>query len=358
MSGAGKILSTFHFRRIAIAVLLGLGVASWLVYRNFDAGAFSRINWTCSSTFFLLVALVMMVIRDLAYMYRIRLLSDKKLAWRQSFHVIMLWEFASAVTPSVVGGSAVAMYIISREGISAGRSTAIVLITAFLDELFFVLMVPVVFLITGPALLFRSGGEYLLFNTRWGTAGIFWIGYGFILFLIVLIYLGIFVRPRAFKWVLIKVFSLRFLRKWRLKAADTGTDIIVAGKELKGRPFSFWMRAFAATFFSWTARFWVVNMLILTVAVVPLDHFLIYARQLIMWVIMLISPTPGGSGVAEYIFSGFLGEFIPAGLAPSLALLWRLISYYPYLFVGAVILPVWIKRVFSRAHLRKIRFSG
>ena len=331
--------------------MLGLGVASWLVYRNFDADAFSRINWTYTSTFFLAMALVMMVIRDAAYMYRIRLLSDNQLSWRQSFQVIMLWEFSSAVTPSVVGGSAVAMYIITREGISAGRSTAIVLITAFLDELFYVLMVPLVFMIVGTTSLFKSQGEYLLFNAQWGTAGIFWIGYGFILLLILLIYLGIFVRPRAFKWLLIKFFSLRFLRKWRQGAANTGTDIITTSRELKGRSFVFWLKAFGATFFSWTARFWVVNMLIMTVASVD-NHFLIYARQLIMWVIMLISPTPGGSGVAEFIFNGFLGEFIPTGLAPSLALLWRLISYYPYLFFGAIILPIWVKRVFSKHHLK------
>jgi len=47
------------------------------------------------------------------------------------------------------------------------------------------------------------------------------------------------------------------------------------------------------------------------------------------------------------VFVDFLGEIIPKGLGPSMALIWRLISYYPYLIIGAVILPIWIKRVFS-----------
>ena len=59
---------------------------------------------------------------------------------------------------------------------------------------------------------------------------------------------------------------------------------------------------------------------------------------------MLISPTPGSTGVAEIAFSGFLKDFIPYGLAAALAFLWRLISYYPYLFIGAIILPRWIRR--------------
>ena len=56
----------------------------------------------------------------------------------------------------------------------------------------------------------------------------------------------------------------------------------------------------------------------------------------------------GGSGLAEFMFTDFLGEFIPNGLSASMGLLWRLISYYPYLFIGAIILPRWI-----RSHFRK-----
>jgi hypothetical protein len=70
-----------------------------------------------------------------------------------------------------------------------------------------------------------------------------------------------------------------------------------------------------------------------------------------MWVIMLISPTPGGSGIAEYAFSVYLEEFIPRGLDGSLALLWRLVSYYPYLIIGVVLLPRWVRRVYIKRKL-------
>jgi len=62
---------------------------------------------------------------------------------------------------------------------------------------------------------------------------------------------------------------------------------------------------------------------------------------------LLISPTPGGAGIAEFVFSDFLGDFIPVGLTAALALLWRIVSYYPYIFIGAIVLPNWIKRVFK-----------
>ena len=75
---------------------------------------------------------------------------------------------------------------------------------------------------------------------------------------------------------------------------------------------------------------------------------LAYLLAPIIGIIILLSPTPGGSGIAEYMFTDFLGEFITKGLAPSLGLLWRMLSYYPYLIIGAILLPKWIR---SKTHL-------
>ncbi len=341
-----KILSFFRIRRIIVPVIIGLGVATYLLIRNFDRAAFEEVTWTGQSYFYVFLSLCLMAVRDIAYMYRLRVLTDGQLSWRRCFEVIMLWEFASAVTPSIIGGSAIALFIIHREGVSMGRTTAIVMITAFLDELFYIIMVPVMLIWVGPEKLFLSEGEYVLMNTRFGAQGIFVIGYVFILVLTTIIIYGVFINPRGLKFILLYLFKLPFLRKWRPKAAETGNEIIITSSEMKEKPFIFWVKAFAGTFFSWTARFWVVNAMLLAFVAVG-DHFLIYARQLVMWVILLISPTPGGSGVAEFVFSGFLGEFVPPGLTPAMGLLWRIISYYPYLFIGAIILPYWLKRVYA-----------
>lgn len=340
-----KVLNIFKFKRVIIPVVLGLGVVAYLVFKDFDPHPFYQIRWTYYTAVWIFVALLMVVIRDAAYMYRIRLLTDKQLTWRRSFDVIMLWEFASSVTPSVVGGSAAALYIVTKEGISPGRATAIVMITALLDELFYIIMVPVVIFLAGTGRLFMSETSYLFVNTKLGMQGIFIIGYLFILILTAIISFGIFIKPRGFKWILLRLFKIPFLRKWRYQAGQAGDDIIITSDEMRHKPVIFWIRAFVATFLSWTARFWVVNFLILSITPVG-QHFLIYARQLVMWVIMLISPTPGSSGVAEFLFSDFLGDFIPFGLTAAVALLWRLVSYYPYIIIGAIVLPSWIKRVY------------
>ena len=64
----------------------------------------------------------------------------------------------------------------------------------------------------------------------------------------------------------------------------------------------------------------------------------------VMGIIILLSPTPGGSGLAEFIFDDFLSLYIATGLAPALALLWRMMSYYPYIIVGVFLLPRWVRR--------------
>lgn len=343
---ANEILNVIRPKRVIYAILIGLATASWMLYDNFDPKVFSNISWSWYSTFWIMMAIMMMMIRDLGYMIRIRVLSEGKISWRDSFDVIMLWEFASAVTPSVVGGSAVAVFFINKEGINMGRSSAIVLITALMDELFFVIMVPLVFLIVGQSNLFPLAMQKSFFGMTLNVKGIFWTSYTIILIYVVSISYALLFKPRGFKALLLKVFKLPFLRRWRVKALETGNEIIIASKEIRNQSFAYWFKAISATFFSWTARYWVVNCLIMAFIAVD-GHFLIYARQLVMWIIMLISPTPGGSGIAEFAFSGFLKEF-SGGLDVPLAVLWRLISYYPYLFIGVIVLPRWLKKVYSR----------
>ena len=301
-----------------------------------------RIEWTWASTGWILLALVATAFRDLGYIFRIRTLSDGHLSWRQAFNVTFLWEFASALTPSVVGGSGIAMFIIGREGIVLGRATAIVLVTALMDELFYVVMVPLVFLLVGMEDLFPAELNLAFWGLPIKT--IFSIGYGFILLLVIAIFYGVFFRPRAFKFALLRVFKLPFLRTWRPLVIKVGDDIVTTSEELRGKPKRFWSKAFAATCFSWANRFVVINLIVAAFFTVD-DHLLLYARQLIMWVILLISPTPGGSGIAEIAFSGFFKDLLPAvGYIGAIAIIWRVLSYYLYLFMGTVILPRWLRR--------------
>jgi len=293
-----------------------------------------------------------MVGRDFGYMIRIRVLSDWQLTWLQAFRVIMLWEFTSAVTPGAVGGTGIATIYVHKEGISVGRSSAIVMITSLLDEFYFVLMFPLLLLLVGAGLLFAIPD-----SPGWthGLMAVALVGYGIKLIWVLGLSYGLFFNPRGLGKLIYRIFHLPLLRRWKRGAGKAALDIIVSSKEMKSRKPKFWIQAFLSTFLSWTSRYWVVNFMFLAFFAVH-DHFIIFARQLVMSLILLVSPTPGGSGVAEVTFDIFLGEFIPiAGFSIALAFLWRLISYYPYLIIGALLVPKWINDKFKSKKTKKTK---
>jgi uncharacterized protein (TIRG00374 family) len=288
-----------------------------------------------------------MILRDIGYMIRFKVLSENKVTWRQAFRVIMLWEFASAISPSAVGGTGVAVIFVHKEGISVGKSTAIVMATSFLDELYFLIMFPLMIFVVGPDLLFTIGEETgMSFANRFFYFAV--IGYGLKFLLFLFVGYGLFINPVIVKKTILAIFRVKFLRRWRNDARRAGIDIINNSKELKRKSIWFWLKAGGATFLSWTSRYWVVNAIFVALFVMKSDHFLLFAKQLVMWVMMLVSPTPGGSGFSEYIFSEYLGDFMPnvAGLAIIVAFVWRLFTYYPYLLMGVIIGPKWLNDKF------------
>jgi uncharacterized protein (TIRG00374 family) len=345
-SDSGKILKSFRPSRIALPILLGLGASTYLLVSNFNSQAFNAIHWTWTSSFWICMALIMVAIRDGAYMVRIRALTDNQLNWRQSFNVIMLWEFSSAIAPGMLGGGFFfAIFILNREKINMGRSITAIMLSSFQDGVFLAVMAPVVYFILGYDKLFATVNPDTFNQTIYYT---FWTAYWVIVAYKIFVAYALFINPRFIKWLLLKIFSLPFLKRWKRSALETGNQLIVASEGLKNKTRKFWINSFGGTFISWTARYSIVNCLILAFHNIPIDNFLVFARQVIMGIIILFSPTPGGTIVAEKVFSDYLGQFIPFGLSDSLGLLWRLLSYYPYIFLGAIILPRWIRNHFKR----------
>lgn len=106
---------------------------------------------------------------------------------------------------------------------------------------------------------------------------------------------------------------------------------------------AWWMQVFGATTLSWFSRYFVVNSLFW--GFVPAaSGLLVFGRQFVVWVVLMISPTPGGSGVSEWLFTNYYGDLINnLSVALVIAMIWRLLSYYIYLFAGAVLAPSYFK---------------
>ncbi|MFD2513288.1 lysylphosphatidylglycerol synthase transmembrane domain-containing protein [Pontibacter locisalis] len=338
-----KLQKQFSLRNILLPILLGLGVISYMLYKNYEPEQLQTL--VQANPFWIGMALLVLFIRDFGYMYRIRHITDKVLTWKQSFNVIMLWEFASCALPSVVGGSTIAAYILNKEKIPLGRSIAQVMLTALLDNLYFVLAVPLVLLFTKGQLFPEMIGLNETLRQSIGIA--FFISYLMIAVYAFSMFYALFINPKAVKNLLIRAGQLKPLRRWKEPLFRHANDLLIASKHMRTKKVSYWLHASLSTFFVWTARYIIIGCLIAAFTELSTyDHLIIFARNLIYKIVLFVSVTPGGAGFAEISFPAFFGAFV-GSFTTIVVLLYRLLTYYLYLLAGAFIFPRWATKVFT-----------
>ena len=339
-----NVLKTLNPNRVWIPVLIGVAIVAYLFYQD-DSVTLENLSLIFTAQVVpVTLAFIVLFARDVGYVYRIRTITGERLSWKSSIYVIILWEFASAVTPSVVGGTAVAVFILMKEGLKLGKALAYTMITAIFDNLYFVVMAPIVFLLAQGTIFPENAGVETQLGKSLPT--LFYISYSLIAAYTLIMAFAVLINPRWFKWLLLKITSIKWLRKWRPDAYEQGEEIMIASRELRGKNVRYWLKISLSTFFIWSARYAMLNCVIEAFTDQNfLEHITIFARQVVIWITMLISPTPGSSGTAEFIFTQFFKEDLGSVTFIS-NIFWRLMTYYPYLFLGAIILPRWIKRVF------------
>ncbi len=345
----------FSWWKILLPVLIGISVVGLMFYHDAEKGDFIDILKSIKLDFRVVTCIVLgflfMFGRDFGLTWRFRALTDRKLTWKQAWKVDMLCEFTNCITPSAVGGSSLGMVFLNSQGIEIGKATTLMLTTLFMDELFFVVACPIVVLFTPASEIFASGGHAFTHGIKYT----FWTVYLIIAAWTFLLFLGIIWKPIWINKTLSKISTWRILRKWSSSIAGMGENMVATSKELQKKSFGFWLEVFCGTALSWTSRYLVVNALFF--GFIPGDdkyQWVILARQFVIWVVLMISPTPGGAGLSEWLFSNYYGDIIgTAGMALILAVLWRIITYYLYLFIGAVLVPIWLKQSYGHNSHKK-----
>ena len=115
MNTPSNITSYFTRKKLIIPILIGILTAAYFFFQGFDIKAYDRIRWTGLSSIWIACALVMVTTRLLGYSYRLIVLSNYQLSWTQALQIIVLWEFSSAISPGIVGGSAAAFILLAKE---------------------------------------------------------------------------------------------------------------------------------------------------------------------------------------------------------------------------------------------------
>lgn len=347
----------FSYWKIVVPVLIGLGAVVLLFIHEAKGEdlkeVWDKIHFTWRTWLCVFLGFLFMWGRDFGLTWRFRALTNRELSWGQAYKVDFLCEFTSCVTPSAVGGSSLGMVFLNSQGIEIGRATTLMITTLFLDELFFVLSCPLIVLLTPSNYIFASAGDAFSHGIKFT----FWIVYGILFIWTFILFAGIIWKPEWIKTLLTKISGWRIIRKWSSSLVDLGNNMVATSHELRKKPFRFWLEVFGGTAVSWTSRYLVVNALFL--GFLPGDdkwQWVILARQFVIWVVLMVSPTPGGSGISEWIFSEYYGDLIStAGMALIMAVFWRIISYYVYLGIGAAIVPSWLKQTVGKFKKNKTK---
>lgn len=303
--------------------LVGMGVVVYLTYSPgiLEYLAFKRMPG-------LVIALAVTFLRVWLVATKIQFLSEGDLNWSAALRIALTWDFASAVTPSTIGGAPVATYAMTREGMQLGKSTALVLYGVLLDQFWYAMAVPIL-LVTGiwyevipPEIGFVGAATMVLIYT------------GLLLYGGLLAY-GLLVRPSAIGNLIRWVFRLPVLRKYQETMMEEASHLEEYSGELKKKSYSFIGKAFFLSTMAWLCR--IAAPVIVILSLLPGPEILLILRSLAMNLASLVIPTPGGSGGVEGLFALFLGPLIEREAFIGLALfLWRVIAYYISIGLGIV----------------------
>ena len=344
-----EVLRSIRSSRIIFPILIGIAVVVYLFLKEFNPEDFYKIKWTSHAWLWIGISFSLLILRHIAYATRLRILSEGVFSWKKCIELIFIWEFSSAVTPTSVGGSAVAFFVLSQEKLPAAKTATIVLYTVVLDTIFFVGLLPILLLLIGPTMIRPE-------LTTWTKIDIW--GYYFLIAYVLMaiygsvFYYGLFVNPIQLKRFLVGMTKIRLLKKFRQKAIDLGNEMVIASLEMKQKHRSFHLGAFAATATAWSCRFLLLNCLIIALGNMAstdlFSQFSLYGRLQTMFIVIAFSPTPGGAGFVEGLFFPFVSDYVSnATSATIIATIWRLMTYYSYLLIGAIIIPNWIRQVIN-----------
>jgi len=309
-----------RLKAVLLATLMSL--AAMVIILKFTN---TNISWSMISQIdskFLLLGLILHMLSWIFYALRLRLLASfagHKISFRLSLKSTLASNFLAAITPSSVGGEPLRIKILADDGMSYGSAAAVAVGERLLDSLFFVAALAF-------SLIFTS------FFTGFGLR----IGAIFLVLLILLLTFlwELFVRPdriaRLMRWAKRKTGNRPFLvfleqEIWLFREAG----IELAKETLRRTPV-----VIALTTLIWMSDFLVPSALLVGMGAKP-SFLLSITAQIILAIIGLLPLTPGGSGVTELSMSYLYSMFVAPTLLGPLVMLWRIITYFSNIVVGA-----------------------
>ncbi len=252
-----------------------------------------------------------------------------RIAYPQFIRVVIGGELGAAVSPPVIGGSAVKTALMVRLGIPAGTALSLVLLAGIEDSIVFFILVPVALTVSSSwDLPFVQSGLSAMNNPAvWVAAGIAAAA------LMVLLFLGKF--PSSGLIACARTggepagpprFRDKLRRGWR--------DFALIFKLIAARGKTRLALTLSISAVQWICRYSVLTALVISLGL-PAQPLVFFSLQVILFAAMNAVPTPGAAGGAEALFSLLYRPFLPADSITLVMVGWRFLTFYLPAILGA-----------------------
>ena len=311
-------------------ILIGIGIAAHIVFLMFtiDPRTFGLLRKI--SPLSLLMIVFLAICPWLGHASRIVLWSHflkYPVNFREALAIVMVNDVGAAITPSAVGGGPIKLGMLVNKGMPASKATFMVLLSATEDIIFYSCGIIVTFIFMQGAI--ESFLLYLSKNMA-------------VMFLLIIVLLFPFVLKSTFKKLVRKFISL-FPTSWQDRLAnlrsrlshyfmDIGQTYLDVFKRAKWRL----LLSVFLLFFQWFSKFTILALLLIALGI-EFTWFDMYVKQWIIWMGMLIIPTPGASGGAEAAFLLLFKGNMEGDLPNLIVSTWRFFTYYFILLLSLLL---------------------
>ncbi len=321
---------SFTGRRALWPILISLAVLLLIGWLTWEPGALKEFLHAVN-LWLILAAAGLLVLRVFVGGYRLKYSSQHHLTYSAAVRGQVIWDFASSVTPSLIGGAPVAAILIARDDKRpVGEVTAIMLFAMLMDQIWFaiavfLLVTASLFVDVYPDSLGKVGASFF---TMYFIGMMVWAGF---------FAYSTLVRPELLQSLVRRIVRLKWLVRFQGRVEGELGNWRERARILRSQPIKFYMYGIVFAAFAWIFRYLTLFLIVSSVHEIP-NAIQFIARTMAMLHLALILPTPGGSGGIEGMYVLFFTEpLIPKGfLAPTL-LVWRFMSYYVTIAVGLVI---------------------
>ena len=314
------------FRKLFFLIPIGVIGNILLCFVASDRDIFASI--TSFSSVYLGLAMLLSIVPWFTSSFRLLIWSrflGNNIDFPAVFKIVIGAELGAAVSPPLIGGSAVKIGMLMRHGFTGGTALSLSVLENIEDTIFFLVMVPLALTISSSWDLPQVGN--ILAGLRNQPPWMLLIGIGVCLgatFLLMKIKSG-----NTKPW-------LSGLAQLKEKVLIVYRNFIATYHRIAREGKSIFVVTMALTSLQWLCRYSIISLLLASLGL-PVRPILFMVLQVFVFALTTLVPTPGATGGAEVMFSLMYRSFLPVGTIGFVTAGWRFLTFYFLLLLAAVL---------------------